>query len=101
MVTLSGFSSTAETHVLSFPFVYSQLASRVPNKLSQARYNDPHVKTNLLLQAHLGRMQLSAELQGDTEEILSKVRGRIVKIDQYAMYSPRVDYRLCISQVFY
>ncbi|PIK38989.1 hypothetical protein BSL78_24176 [Apostichopus japonicus] len=52
--------------------ILKQLASRVPNKLSQARYNDPHVKTNLLLQAHLGRMQLSAELQGDTEEILSK-----------------------------
>jgi len=32
------------------------------------------VKTNLLLQAHLSRMQLSAELQSDTEEILSKVR---------------------------
>ncbi|XP_052225045.1 U5 small nuclear ribonucleoprotein 200 kDa helicase-like [Dreissena polymorpha] len=36
------------------------------------KYNDPHVKTNLLLQAHLSRMQLSAELQSDTEEILSK-----------------------------
>uniref|UniRef100_A0A673C395 U5 small nuclear ribonucleoprotein 200 kDa helicase n=1 Tax=Sphaeramia orbicularis TaxID=375764 RepID=A0A673C395_9TELE len=35
-------------------------------------FNDPHVKTNLLLQAHLSRMQLSAELQSDTEEILSK-----------------------------
>uniref|UniRef100_A0AAQ5YTI1 Activating signal cointegrator 1 complex subunit 3 n=1 Tax=Amphiprion ocellaris TaxID=80972 RepID=A0AAQ5YTI1_AMPOC len=36
------------------------------------KFNDPHVKTNLLLQAHLSRMQLSAELQSDTEEILSK-----------------------------
>uniref|UniRef100_A0A672R3C1 Activating signal cointegrator 1 complex subunit 3 n=1 Tax=Sinocyclocheilus grahami TaxID=75366 RepID=A0A672R3C1_SINGR len=36
------------------------------------QFNDPHVKTNLLLQAHLSRMQLSAELQSDTEEILSK-----------------------------
>uniref|UniRef100_A0AAY4ERR1 BRR2 homolog n=1 Tax=Denticeps clupeoides TaxID=299321 RepID=A0AAY4ERR1_9TELE len=35
-------------------------------------FNDPHVKTNLLLQAHLSRMQLSAELQSDTEDILSK-----------------------------
>ncbi|XP_033632749.1 U5 small nuclear ribonucleoprotein 200 kDa helicase-like [Asterias rubens] len=52
--------------------VMKQLASRVPNKLANARFNDPHVKTNLLVQAHLGRMQLSAELQSDTEEILSK-----------------------------
>lgn len=49
-----------------------QLASRVPLKLPQAKYNDPHVKTNLLLQAHLSRLQLSAELQSDTEEILKK-----------------------------
>ncbi len=50
-----------------------QLAQRVPLKLPQAKYNDPHVKTNLLLQAHLSRLQLSAELQSDTEEILKKV----------------------------
>lgn len=50
-----------------------QLAQRLPNKLQPgAKYNDPHVKTNLLLQAHMSRMQLSAELQSDTEEILSK-----------------------------
>lgn len=36
------------------------------------RYNDPHIKTNLLLQAHLSRIQLGAELQGDTELILGK-----------------------------
>ncbi|WAR22369.1 U520-like protein [Mya arenaria] len=52
--------------------VLRQLASRLPNKLANPKYNDPHVKTNLLLQAHLSRMQLSAELQSDTEEILSK-----------------------------
>ena len=50
-----------------------QLSSRVPLKLPHARYNDPHVKTNLLIQAHLSRLQLSAELQSDTEEILKKV----------------------------
>ena len=49
-----------------------QLATRLPNKLPNARYNDPHVKTNLLLQAHLSRIQLSAELQADTDSILSK-----------------------------
>ncbi|XKL59609.1 hypothetical protein PGB90_000625 [Kerria lacca] len=53
------------------------LAQRVPNKLTTTgqqgvKYNDPHVKTNLLLQAHLSRIQLGAELQQDTEKILSK-----------------------------
>ena len=50
-----------------------QLAQKLPNKIQNIKFNDPHVKTNLLLQAHLSRMQLSAELQSDTEEILSKV----------------------------
>lgn len=54
------------------PFVL-QLAQKVPHKLNNPKFNDPHVKTNLLLQAHLSRMQLSAELQSDTEDILSKV----------------------------
>ncbi|XP_063051889.1 U5 small nuclear ribonucleoprotein 200 kDa helicase-like [Engraulis encrasicolus] len=49
-----------------------QLAQKVPHKLTNPKFNDPHVKTNLLLQAHLSRMQLSAELQSDTEDILSK-----------------------------
>uniref|UniRef100_A0A672S7A1 BRR2 homolog n=1 Tax=Sinocyclocheilus grahami TaxID=75366 RepID=A0A672S7A1_SINGR len=49
-----------------------QLAQKVPHKLNNPKFNDPHLKTNLLLQAHLSRMQLSAELQSDTEEILSK-----------------------------
>ena len=54
-----------------------QLSSRVPLKLPHARYNDSHVKTNLLLQAHLSRLQLSAELQSDTEDILKKVRKKL------------------------
>ena len=45
---------------------------RLPNKLQSSKFNDPHVKANLLLQAHMSRMQLSAELQQDTELILSK-----------------------------
>uniref|UniRef100_A0A671PTS0 Activating signal cointegrator 1 complex subunit 3 n=1 Tax=Sinocyclocheilus anshuiensis TaxID=1608454 RepID=A0A671PTS0_9TELE len=48
------------------------LRQKVSHKLNNPKFNDPHVKTNLLLQAHLSRMQLSAELQSDTEEILSK-----------------------------
>lgn len=42
----------------------------MPNKPQTQKYTDPHVKTNLLLQAHLSRMQLPAELQTDTESIL-------------------------------
>ncbi|XP_017773161.1 PREDICTED: putative U5 small nuclear ribonucleoprotein 200 kDa helicase [Nicrophorus vespilloides] len=52
------------------------LSQRLPNKLNSSagppKYNDPHNKTNLLLQAHLCRLQLGAELQGDTEVILAK-----------------------------
>ncbi|CAO1425873.1 unnamed protein product [Diamesa hyperborea] len=53
------------------------LAQRLPNKLtgpngSSPKYNDPHIKTNLLIQAHLSRLQLGAELQSDTEIILGK-----------------------------
>lgn len=49
-----------------------QLSTRVPHKIANQKFNDPHVKANLLLQAHLSRLQLSAELQSDTENILSK-----------------------------
>lgn len=57
--------------------VLKALAGRLPNKLtgpnnSNPKFNDPHIKTNLLIQAHLSRIQLSAELQSDTESILGK-----------------------------
>nr|CAH7746700.1 unnamed protein product [Callosobruchus chinensis] len=57
--------------------VLRQLAQKLPNKPTasgggQPKYNDPHVKTNLLLQAHLCRLQLGTELQRDTEIVLSK-----------------------------
>jgi len=52
--------------------ILKQLAQRLPNKPQNAKFNDPHVKTNLLLQAHMSRMQLPAELQSDTEDILGK-----------------------------
>lgn len=57
--------------------ILRSLAQRLPNKLTgpnggQPKYNDPHIKTNLLLQAHLCRLQLGAELQGDTEIVLGK-----------------------------
>lgn len=63
-------STRADTLLNMFCF---QLSNRVPYKVSNTKFNDPHVKTNLLLQAHLSRMQLSAELQSDTEFILGKV----------------------------
>lgn len=50
-----------------------QLMNRVPHKVTNPKYNDPHVKTNLLIQSHMSRMQLSAEMQPDTETILGKV----------------------------
>ena len=46
--------------------------AKVQYKPQHMKYTDPHMKTNLLLQAHLSRLQLPAELQSDTEEILSK-----------------------------
>ena len=55
-----------------------QLATRVPLKLTNVKYNDPHTKANLLLQAHLSRLQVSAELQSDTEDLLKKVGGWVV-----------------------
>jgi len=59
--------------------VLRQLAPRLPHKLpANARFTDPHIKCNLLLQAHLSRMQLSAELQADTEMIL----GRALRLIQ-------------------
>lgn len=49
------------------------LSTHLPNKLpANAKFNDPHVKTHLLLQAHLSRVQLGAELQGDTENVVGK-----------------------------
>jgi pre-mRNA-splicing helicase BRR2 len=51
-----------------------KLSQRLPVKLpSGAKFNDPHVKTELLLQAHFSRLQLSAELQADLEHILREI----------------------------
>ncbi|CAL8084433.1 unnamed protein product [Calicophoron daubneyi] len=48
-----------------------QLASKVPQKLApKAKFSSPHVKANLLLQAHLSRLQLPTELQSDTDRLL-------------------------------
>nr|CDS32519.1 expressed protein [Hymenolepis microstoma] len=51
--------------------VLRQLATKVPQKLApKATFSSPHVKANLLLQAHLSRFSLSTELQGDIDKLL-------------------------------
>lgn len=48
-----------------------QLSSKVPQKLApKAKFSSPHVKANLLLQAHLSRLQLPTEMQTDTDRLL-------------------------------
>ncbi|XP_068216026.1 U5 small nuclear ribonucleoprotein 200 kDa helicase [Palaemon carinicauda] len=54
-----------------------RLGQKVPNK-PEGKTTDPHIKTNLLLQAHLSRLTLSAELQQDTELVL----GRALRLIQ-------------------
>ncbi len=50
------------------------LAQKVVMKpKADAKFNDPHVKANLLLQAHFSRLSLPSELQADLDEILKKV----------------------------
>eukprot|EP00055_Hartaetosiga_balthica_P018407 m.134146 g.134146 ORF g.134146 m.134146 type:complete len:2176 (-) comp9519_c1_seq1:89-6616(-) len=47
------------------------LSQRVPlSQRKNAKFNDPHVKANLLIQAHMNRIQLSPELHHDQEEVL-------------------------------
>lgn len=48
------------------------LAARLPHSPQAQRLADPHVKTQLLLQAHLSRIQLGPELQKDTSLVLNK-----------------------------
>lgn len=49
-----------------------QLLPKIPNKPANAKFNDPNFKCNLLIQAHLSRIQLPAELESDTTTILNK-----------------------------
>ena len=64
-------------NILSNPYVCCRVSNRnlstkLPHKIGGAKFNDPHTKANVLLQAHLSRIQLSAELQQDTELIVGK-----------------------------
>ncbi|CAI4227464.1 unnamed protein product [Auanema sp. JU1783] len=50
--------------------VLRQLANKLPGQMKNQKFSDPHVKVNLLIHAHLSRIQLSAELNKDTELIV-------------------------------
>ncbi|MFH4977102.1 hypothetical protein AB6A40_003811 [Gnathostoma spinigerum] len=52
--------------------VLKQLADRLPGQQKHQKFSDPHVKVNLLINAHLSRIQLSAELNKDTELVVLK-----------------------------
>ncbi|KAI5640821.1 sec63 brl domain-containing protein [Phthorimaea operculella] len=56
--------------------IIKALAAKVPHKPTSSqgavRYNEPAVKAHVLLQAHLSRMQLPAELQADTALVLTR-----------------------------
>uniref|UniRef100_A0A2K6SZY7 SEC63 domain-containing protein n=1 Tax=Saimiri boliviensis boliviensis TaxID=39432 RepID=A0A2K6SZY7_SAIBB len=64
--------TTIELFSMSLNAKIKAVGSEGIQKLNNPKFNDTHIKTNLLLQAHLSQMQLSAELQSDIEEILSK-----------------------------
>ncbi|CAJ0607518.1 unnamed protein product [Cylicocyclus nassatus] len=52
--------------------ILKQLAARLPGQLKNQKFSDPHVKVNLLIHAHLSRIQLSAELSKDTDMVVLK-----------------------------
>ena len=60
-----------------------QLNSRVPYRPAaagqQIKYYDPHVKTHLLMQSHMSRLQLPAELQQDNDICILPVALRLVQ----------------------
>ena len=59
-----------------------QLNTRVPYRPAaaghQIKFYDPHVKTHLLLQAHMSRLQLPAELQQDNDVHVLPIALRLV-----------------------
>ncbi|KAL7750398.1 Pre-mRNA-splicing helicase BRR2 [Sorochytrium milnesiophthora] len=51
-----------------------RIYDRCPVKFTAApKFNDPHVKANILLQAHFSRIQLPADLESDQRLVLSKI----------------------------
>lgn len=50
-----------------------RIYDRVPVKIDNANFNDPHLKTTILLQAHFSRLALTPDLESDQKLILGKV----------------------------
>ncbi len=50
-----------------------RIYDRVPVKVDDRNFNDPHFKANILLQAHFSRIQLTPDLESDQNSILLKV----------------------------
>ncbi|KAJ3338078.1 DEIH-box ATPase [Gonapodya sp. JEL0774] len=57
--------------------VLKRLYDRLPVKLTNPNFNDPHIKTNILLQAHFSRLTLPPDLESDQRSILTKVLNLI------------------------
>ncbi|KAL2915246.1 Pre-mRNA-splicing helicase BRR2 [Polyrhizophydium stewartii] len=51
----------------------SRIHERLPVKLATPNFLDPHIKTNILLQAHFSRLQLPPDLESDQKLILGKI----------------------------
>ncbi|KAI8064474.1 Sec63 Brl domain-containing protein [Gongronella butleri] len=50
-----------------------RIYDRLPVKLGQPKFNQPRIKTNLLLQAHFSRMQLPPDLHSDQVAIVGQL----------------------------
>ena len=48
------------------------LARHCPQKIDGARYNDPHVKANVILQCHFSRRDVGREMEADLAVVLDK-----------------------------
>ena len=53
--------------------ILQKIYDRVPVKLETPKFTDPHVKANILLQAHFSRIQLPPDLESDQKTILNRV----------------------------
>ncbi|KAI8916143.1 Sec63 Brl domain-containing protein [Gorgonomyces haynaldii] len=53
--------------------ILRRIYERVPLKVDLPNFNDPHFKTNLLLQSHFARIQLTPDLEADQKQVLQRV----------------------------
>ena len=52
--------------------ILQKIYERLPIKLANAKFNDPHLKASILLQCHFSRIQLPADLESDQKNILKR-----------------------------